>query len=169
MRDGERNSKMTSGAIEAALDALRHGCTRRAAAGAAQVTTTTFYRWLDDLMFRDEVEKAEQQAEAAFSKIVADAAAPRWQGHRFVRPDEGRRCVECGRGPNATEHSLIPGQWTAAAWWLERRKWQDYGRHERVEVTLDVRKEAERLAAELGIDSADAIAEAERILAESHS
>jgi hypothetical protein len=54
------------------------------------------------------------------------------------------------------------GTWQASAWWLERRRPDDYGRRERIDVT--VRQTAERLGAELGIDPDDLIREAERIL-----
>src|SRR5438045_3303255 len=39
------------------------------------------------------------------------------------------------------------GTWQAAAWWLERRYPREYGRHEQVDVQLDVQRMAERLAA----------------------
>lgn len=84
-----------------------------------------------DAVFADAVKRAEGQAEATYSAIVAEAA---------------------------------PKSWQAAAWWLERRKFEDYGRHERVDVTFDTRKEAERLAAELGLDVETVMAEAEAIL-----
>jgi len=54
------------------------------------------------------------------------------------------------------------GVWTASAWWLERRRPDDYGRVDRVELTL--RQTAERLGAELGISPEELIAEAERIV-----
>jgi hypothetical protein len=47
---------------------------------------------------------------------------------------------------------------------LERRKYQDYARRDKVEMTIDVRKEAERLASELGLDPAEVLAEAEAIM-----
>ncbi|HKD34034.1 MAG TPA: hypothetical protein VKB73_11335 [Gaiellaceae bacterium] len=53
------------------------------------------------------------------------------------------------------------GTWQAAAWWLERRRPEDYGRRDRVEVTL--RREAERLASELGLQVDELIREAERL------
>ena len=57
------------------------------------------------------------------------------------------------------------GTWTAAAWWLERRRPDDYGK--RIAVDVSIRDEVTRLAAELGIDVDEALAEAERVLAES--
>ena len=56
------------------------------------------------------------------------------------------------------------GTWTAAAWWLERRRPDDYAK--RLVVDVSIRDEVARLAAELGIDVEEAIAEAERVLAE---
>lgn len=57
-----------------------------------------------------------------------------------------------------------PKTWTAAAWWLERRKYADYARRDKVEMTVDLRREAERVAADLGLDAAEVIAEAEAIM-----
>lgn len=54
------------------------------------------------------------------------------------------------------------GQWPAAAWWLERRRAQDWGRVDRVEVTI--RRQAEKIAAELGLSTDEVLAEAERIV-----
>lgn len=128
---GEGNSKLTEPRIEAALDGLRHGMTRTAAAGAAKVTRATFYRWLDDETFRDEVEKAEAQAEAAYTTVIAGSVSKNWQ---------------------------------AAAWWLERRRHQDYGRRDSVEMKIDLRTEIAKLATELGLDPDAIMAEAEGIL-----
>jgi transcriptional regulator with XRE-family HTH domain len=130
---GEANSKFTEPRVEAALNALRMGCTRQAAAGAAGVSRVTFWRWMDDETFRSEVEKAEAVAEATYTAIVANAA---------------------------------PKSWQAAAWWLERRQWREYGRHERVDVTFDAKAEARRLADELGLDVDSVMAEAEAVLRE---
>lgn len=54
-------------------------------------------------------------------------------------------------------------QWQAHAWWLERRRPDDYGRRDRLEVT--VRQKAEKMAADLGLDVDELLAEAERIIA----
>lgn len=55
------------------------------------------------------------------------------------------------------------GTWQASAWWLERRRSDDYARRDKVEVT--VRQTAEKLAADLGLDPDELIAEAELIVA----
>lgn len=129
---GQANSKMTDARSRAVLRALEHGCTRRAAAGAADIGHATFYRWLEDDTFRDAVEKAEAKAEAAYTAAVANA---------------------------------IPTSWQAAAWWLERRKYADYARRDQVNVSVDLQAVIRQVATDLGVDEADAVAEAERILA----
>jgi hypothetical protein len=43
-----------------------------------------------------------------------------------------------------------PG-WQAAAWWLERKWHQDWGRRERVDMVVDTRKSAEQALAESGL------------------
>jgi hypothetical protein len=58
------------------------------------------------------------------------------------------------------------GTWQAAAWWLERRHPDEYGRRERMDIRFDVPKEARKIAEEFGVDAASAIEEAERIIAE---
>ena len=54
--------------------------------------------------------------------------------------------------------------WQAAAWMLERRDPENWGRRERLEVAVEARREAERLAGELdGVSAEDLVAAAERI------
>lgn len=129
---GERNSKMTDARVNAILNALRQGCTRRAAAAVGGISHTTLYDWMDrDPTFTATVERAEGEAEATFTAIVAQAAITSWQ---------------------------------AGAWWLERRKHQDFARHEKFDLSIDLRKEAERLAAEQGLDPEAVMAEAQAIM-----
>lgn len=61
--------------------------------------------------------------------------------------------------------SAASESWQAAAWFLERRDSEHYGRRDRVDMTLDFRKEAERIAAANGLDPDEVMAEAERVLA----
>lgn len=55
--------------------------------------------------------------------------------------------------------AAIPKSWQAAAWWLERRKYADYAQHQRVDMTIDLRREVERAAEEQGVDPAEVWAE----------
>jgi len=57
------------------------------------------------------------------------------------------------------------GSWQAAAWWLERRRHEDYAQRSKVEMSIDIKREAERIAAANGLDPAEVMAEAERVLA----
>lgn len=130
-----RRSKMTPERTTAILEALKLGMTRRAAAGTCGIHWTTFYRMLD--------------ADPTFRTAVEEAES--WA--------EGRYSALVARAADE------PKNWTAAAWWLERRHWQDYGRRERVEMTIDMRGLAEKVAAADGLDADVLLAEAERILA----
>lgn len=60
-------------------------------------------------------------------------------------------------------HGMLRGETADAKWWLERRRPDDYGRRDRIELTI--RQQAERLAAEFGLDPEALIMEAERIAA----
>ena len=59
------------------------------------------------------------------------------------------------------DNAAIDGTWQAAAWKLERRYPDEWGRRDRLE--LDVRREAERLAQEHGLDAGQLIHLADRI------
>lgn len=58
--------------------------------------------------------------------------------------------------------------WRAAAHLLERRWPETWGRRDRVDVTI-MRREAERIAQELGIDVDEVLQEAERIMGHGRS
>ena len=61
------------------------------------------------------------------------------------------------------ERAASEGNWQAAAWKLERRYPEAWGRREKVE--LSTRRAAERIAAEQGLDPDELIRQAERIAA----
>lgn len=131
---GEANSKMSDARVEVLLSALRAGNTRRAASSLADIHNTTFYRWMED--------------DAAFRSAVEKAEA---EAEAFYLGAVLKAAAD-------------PKTWTAAAWWLERRKNADYARRDKVEMTVDLRKEAEQLAAEMGLDPAAVMAELDGIL-----
>lgn len=127
---------LTPEAIEKLLNGLRLGMTRRAACAAAGFSKTTLYRMLDndaDGTLGTAIEKAEGEAEATYTAIIAKATAD-------------------------------PKNWTAAAWWLERRRNADYARRDKVEMSIDLRTLAARVAEESDLDPDAVLAEAERVL-----
>lgn len=63
------------------------------------------------------------------------------------------------------ETAAAKGQWTAAAWMLERRHYQDWGKKDRIEVVQSVRQ----LATDNGIEESQAVQAANDILKELRS
>src|SRR5688572_13192014 len=127
-----RPTKMTPGAREAVLLALRSGNTETAAAAYASVDYDTYRRHkIKDTEFRAAIEKAQADAQAEAVGRVRGAMGE---------------------------------QWTAAAWWLERRYPSDWGRVDRLELLL--RKEAAEVADALGLEKAAAVAETQRLFKE---
>ena len=59
------------------------------------------------------------------------------------------------------DDAAINGTWQAAAWWLERKYPDDWGRKDRLE--LDIKREAERLARQYGLEPGQIIHLADRI------
>ena len=56
------------------------------------------------------------------------------------------------------------GTWTAAMTFLERRDPEHWGRRERIDMAIDVRREVERIAAAHDLNVDDVMAEVERIM-----
>jgi transposase len=129
---------VTSKQIDKLLAGLRLGMTRRAAAAFAGFSKTTFYRML------------REETDGTLVTLIENA--------------EGE--AEATYSALVAEAAVSPKNWTAAAWWLERRHPDEYGRRDRVEVTLDVKTLSAKIAAERGLDESEVMAEAERILAE---
>jgi hypothetical protein len=56
------------------------------------------------------------------------------------------------------------GSWQAAAWWLEHRRPEDWGRRYRADLIIDVEREAGRIALAAGLDVKQLLAAVERLL-----
>ena len=96
---------------EAILEALRLGNTRRAAASLAGVHSATLYRWMQD--------------DATFCSAVEKAESD--AEHVFVSA--------------IRTAAADPKHWTAAAWWLERRKHEDWRKRDVAAVLHAVQAE----------------------------
>lgn len=99
----------------AILVALQGGCTRTAAADAVGIDRTTLFRWMQrDATFSSAVKAAEADAEIDFTEIIRTAAKGTQVKKRtlIIKPD----------GTKVAMEEYVPGDWRAAAWWLEHRK-----------------------------------------------
>lgn len=88
---------------QAVLEALKAGNTRTASAQLAGIAKSTFYEWLSD-------------EDRTFSDAVEKAEAQ-------AEAERVERIRKAGQG----------GCWTADAWWLERRRAQEWALRQRVE------------------------------------
>jgi hypothetical protein len=96
--------------------------------------------------------------------------------YRMLEEDDGtlRDAIESAEADaEATYTSVVamatPHSWQAAAWWLERRKHEDYALRQKVDMSIDIRRAAEKVAEEAGLDPETVLAEANRILEESRT
>ncbi len=130
-----RRSKYEPARVAKIIDAINLGATYELAAGYAGISPDTLTAWKDRYPdFSDMLREAEGRAATKWLAKIERAADIDWK---------------------------------AAAWKLERRHPTQYGKQSEptnVNVTINMREAAERIAAENGIDPADLIAEAEHIL-----
>lgn len=98
---------------------------------------------------------------------IDQATFDRWM-HRFAHFAEAVREAEATAelGYVATiKQAADAGDWRAALAWLERRRHEDWGRRDKVEIVNSVRELARQMGASPEEEAA-AVAEAERVLAE---
>ena len=102
-----RPSKMAIDTQSRVCEAIRLGATRELAAAAAGISASTLYRWLAD--DGDRYLEFSDALKAAEAEGALDAL----------------RCIQAAAGS---------GKWQAAAWLLERRHPNGYGRRQAVEL-----------------------------------
>lgn len=124
------------------------------------VTTEAIERLLDGL--RLGMTRRAAAAHAGFSRTTL---------YRMLDSD-GTLVTEVEKAEDEAEGTYVAviakasaTNWQAAAWWLERRKYQDFARRDKVEMSIDLRTVSARIAQEAGLDPDDVLAEAERVLA----
>lgn len=137
-----RPTSLTTQVSRKIITALAEGVPRETAVAAAGIGRSTFYGWLDAARQPDA-----DPAMVAFLDGVEKAEASALVLYvKIVK-------------------RAAPKSWQAAAWMLERR-WPDtFGRKDRVSIEAFKRTEAERIARELGLDPDEVLAAADAILA----
>jgi hypothetical protein len=139
-----RPSKFTPAVREALINAITAGLTYTHACSIVGIEYNTFNEWrkkgakLDErdadgyYDFHEALTRAESNASTAMMATVRKVA----QGYSIKRPftdRAGRLITDKDGKPVLFDDPILP-DWRAAAWWLERRYPEEYGR-QRVEVT----------------------------------
>ncbi len=138
-----RPTKLTPAVQALVVSAIQGGNTRDVAASYAGIRRATLFEWLargraaQTGLFRDFAD--------AIEKAEADAVV-----------------TSVGLIRRAAQTS-----WQAAAWWLERRYPDEWGRKDRVAIERLVETEADHMARELGLDRDEILASVERLLSRS--
>ncbi len=112
---GRTDLRNDASVCEKIKGALIAGNTYAAACRVARINQSTFYRWMKQGNSAPEGTLARD-----FFEMVEDATTQ--AEHRNIM------CIQKAAGK---------GNWQAAAWWLERRRPNDYGRRDTVQVGSD--------------------------------
>lgn len=97
---------------------------------------------------------------------ISDETFARWQ-RQFVQFVDAIKVAEAfaeSRHVANIVRAADEGIWTASAWWLERRRHQQWGRQDKVDVTI--KTDSKVMAAEFDLPLEIVEAEYKRILAE---
>lgn len=124
-----RPGKFTPERVKAILEALRAGCTRTAAAAKGEIDLDTLARWCKaNTEFCGDCTRAEADAEARFTLVMAQAASP----HEV-------RETTTTTNPDGTTKTVTTVRrefdWRAAESWLKRRRRGEWG--DNVNIDLD--------------------------------
>lgn len=104
--------KLTEKMIERIAEAIRRGCYVETAVALAGLSKQSFYRWLKQAE-SDEATELAQKLSDAVKKAMAEAET---------------------RDLAVIDKAAQSGEWTAAAWRLERKHPERWGRQSRVQV-----------------------------------
>ena len=108
------NRKLTDEVQAIIVNALKNGLSNAAAASLARISEPTFYNWYN------------KGAEAKSGKMKD-----------FHDAVDNARDVAQANYENVIASAANDGTWQAAAWWLERRRPQQYGKKEKIEADVN--------------------------------
>lgn len=141
-----RPSKFTQATVDRLLQAVRLGATYELAAKSAGITYHTFNNWHQGVFPRGADSNLKMEFLDGLTRAEGEGAL-QWLA--------------------VINRAAKDGDWRAAMTLLERRYPREYGRHVVEQTgTVNVNLIADQIAADLGLSSAEVIAEAERIVAQ---
>jgi transposase len=115
---------------------------------------------LNSLAIGNTVEDSCRAAGVGYSTMRAWAVADQ----EFQEQIEKAQAQARQRMVGIVVSAAAAGNWQAAMTFLERRDPEHWGRKDRVSLSVDLNREARRLAQETGLDEAAILAEAEALL-----
>jgi hypothetical protein len=141
---GGRPTKFSQDRADTIVLYVRAGNYIETAAAAADIDKTTLYRWL-----RQGARASERSSLGRFYHAVKRASAE----------SEARDVA-------IITNAAGQGFWQAAAWRLERKFPSRWGRRVSIDLAVELREEARRMAEERGLPFEEVLAEAEAVLRE---
>ena len=131
-----RPTKLTPETQDSIVEAIREGMYQEIAAATVGISTSTYYRWME----RGQTGQPEDEPYREFREAIEKGRAEAERAKLKVISREAEK-----------------GNWTAAAWWLERSFPARWGRRiEHTVITRDILvEEIEKLERELALNDAD--------------
>ena len=117
-------------------------------------------------VFLDALRQGASREAAAAAAGIDRTTAWRWaQDDPALAAEVEQACGQAEVMMTQRVFDAAPSDWRAAAWWLERRRPETYGRH--AGPTADFRKMAQRVADAEGFDVDELMEETLRVIANS--
>lgn len=143
-----RATKLTKTAKRVIVEAISAGTTQKDAVLAAGIDITSYHRWLNRgeeetegiyREFRQAVLRAKNLAQFKYEDVILKAANGEFDPiiEKKIVDKDGKKEI------TITERHVLP-DWRAAAFWLERKIPDVYGRKDNVKVDLGWRDELEK-------------------------
>ena len=164
-----RPSKFTPDVTQKIIQGVRAGASREVSARFAGVTVSTLYNWLkrgrqetkgEYHDFYEAMERGDAEAEMEAVVRIRQAA----KGGELLSRETTSRTLRTGETVTNIKEKFTEPNWSAAAWFLERKHSDRWGRHDRVDIDRIVRDEAERLAPQLGLSVQEVIEATQELL-----
>ena len=167
-----RPTKLTPALQRAMVTAVTAGVPLPSAAALAGVDYSTVKDWLQR-GFGTRRGRASSALYVSFASSIVRAQAED-EARRVARLEQAgrggaviwRKTTTYPDGRVVTEERVAPPAWQADAWYLERARWQTWGKKDRQDLHLHIHEAAKKVAEKLGLTPEAILVEAEALLKE---